>query len=111
MKIASFRESDGHAKYTLKQDYKYVGDDYWDWGIWVEASEEALDEIDRVVYNLHYTFREPVQTVRTRDNKFRLDNSGYGTFTVYARIALKDDSVVDLEHELELYYPEGEEKV
>jgi transcription initiation factor IIF auxiliary subunit len=101
--------SNPNGKYKVAQDYKYTGDDYWDWSVWIDASDADLDKVDKVVYNLHFSFREPVQIIKTRQNKFKLKSSGWGTFTMYVRITFKDEKVLDLEHELELHYPGGEE--
>lgn len=38
-----------------------------------------------------------------------MDTEGWGTFTIYVRMHIKDDSVLDLEHCLELLYPDGAE--
>ena len=38
---------------TIKQDFEYQGHDYWKWWIWLEGSDEELDQIDRVIYILH----------------------------------------------------------
>jgi transcription initiation factor IIF auxiliary subunit len=104
--VSKAAKSNPGGKYKVAQDYKYTGDDYWDWSVWIDASDADLDKIDKVVYNLHFSFREPVQVIKTRQNKFKLKNSGWGTFTMYVRISFKDDTVLDLEHELELNYPD-----
>ena len=107
MKIQSIKKHSSREKYTITQSYKYTGDDYWDWSVWIESTDKGLDIIENVIYNLHYTFPNPVQIIKTRENKFRLDSSGWGIFTIYARINFKDKTVLELEHELELYYPDG----
>lgn len=107
MQISTVKLHKTKDRYTINQGYEYIGEDYWDWWVWVESSDANLDKIDHVVYNLHYTFREPVQVVRTRENKFMLKTSGWGTFVIYVRLNFKDGSVLDLSHELELLYPSG----
>ena len=97
--------------YKIAQGYEYRGNDYWDWWIWIESDDDNLDKIDNVIYNLHYTFRQPVRIIKTREDKFKLKTSGWGTFTIYARLNFKDNSVLELEHELELSYPSGEKNV
>ena len=108
MKIQSVKKHKSKDKYTIEQSYKYAGDDYWEWSVWIESTEKGLDKIENVIYNLHYTFPNPVQTIKTRENKFKLETSGWGVFIIYARINFKDKTVLELEHELELYYPDGE---
>lgn len=108
MEVSQIKAHKSRGNYKIAQGYDYKGDDYWDWWVWVESSDVNLDKIDNVIYNLHYTFREPVRTIKTRENKFKLKTSGWGVFTIYARLNFKDNSVLELEHELELYYPSGE---
>ena len=92
----------------IAQDFKYQGDDWWKWWVWVEGNEEELGEIDYVVYKLHPTFPSPVRKIADRSTKFRLETAGWGTFQLYAKVVLKDTSVVNLEHYLELEYPDDE---
>ena len=108
MKIKSTKVHSEEENYRIEQDYFYTGDDYWDWSIWVESSDSGLDKIDHVVYNLHYTFRKPVIIVNSRDNKFKMETSGWGTFTIYVQIVFKDETTLNLEHELVLTYPDDE---
>ena len=108
MQISQIKKNKSKGKYKITQDYKYTSDDYWTWSVWIEAKDDDLDKIENVIYNLHYTFNEPVKLINTRNNKFRLDASGWGTFTIYARLNFKDSSVLELEHELELFYPSGD---
>jgi transcription initiation factor IIF auxiliary subunit len=56
----------------IEQGIKYQGDDYWNWWIWIEGSQEELDQIDHVTYILHPTFPNPVREVNNRSTKFRL---------------------------------------
>ena len=70
----------------IAQDFKYQGDHWWKWWIWIEAPEQDLDQIDHVVYTLHSTFPDPVRTVKDRASKFKLSTGGWGTFRVYAKV-------------------------
>lgn len=106
MEVKRYTENTNRDGYKIAQSEKYIGDDYWEWSVWMEAGSKNLDKIECVTYNLHYTFPEPVQIKRKKENKFRLDSSGWGTFTIYARIIFKDKTVMDLQHELELTYPD-----
>ena len=106
MKIKSTKEHGSVEKYEVKQDYFYTGDDYWDWSIWIESSEKGLDKISNVIYNLHYTFPNPVRKITTRENKFKLETSGWGIFTIYVQIVFKDETTLNLEHDLLLQYPD-----
>ena len=94
-------------KYKIAQDFKYEGDDWWSWWIWIEANDVNLDEIDHVVYTLHPTFHNPVRKVKDRKSKFRLETEGWGTFVIYAKVILKKQEKLELKHSLHLVYPDG----
>ncbi|CAN5823459.1 hypothetical protein BH20ACI4_BH20ACI4_03560 [soil metagenome] len=93
--------------YELAQDFEYKGDDWWEWSVRVDASEDELNKIKFVEYTLHPTFPNPVRIVKDRKTKFRLESAGWGIFTIYAQAVLQDGKKVNLEHELELLYPDG----
>lgn len=88
----------------IAQDFTYVGNDYWKWRAWIEGDE--LDQVEQVVWILHPSFAKPRVTVQTRDNGFRLDASGWGTFLLRAEAALKGGSTRMLRHSLVLEYPD-----
>lgn len=108
MQILTAKQHKRDGNYKVVQSSKYEGDDWWSWSVWVDATEKDLDKIENVIYNLHFTFNDPVRIIKTRKNKFRLDSSGWGTFVIYVRINFKDETVIDLEHNLELFYDDGE---
>jgi transcription initiation factor IIF auxiliary subunit len=93
--------------YQIEQDFEYKGDDWWEWSVWVEASDTQLDQIEYVEYVLDPTFAKPVREIRDRATKFRLETSGWGVFTIYANAFLKDGEIVKLQHELILKYRNG----
>jgi transcription initiation factor IIF auxiliary subunit len=92
---------------TLKQDFEYKGKDWWEWSVWVDGSEQELDQIKYVEYTLHPTFPKPVQRRSDRSSQFRLQATGWGVFTIYAKIVHKDGEHTLLDHFLELLYPDG----
>ncbi len=93
--------------YKIAQDYKYKGDDWWEWSVWIDASEAELNKIKFVEYTLHPTFVKPVRIIKDRETKFRLETAGWGVFTVYAQAVLQDGRKIDMQHELELFYDDG----
>lgn len=99
--------SDTISTYHLEQQFKYEGDDWWSWSIWVEGSDQDLDKVKHVVYTLHSTFRNPVRTITSRKTKFKLESEGWGVFTIYATVTLKNGKDVYLQHELYLEYEDG----
>lgn len=95
--------------YSIGQSEHYEGDDWWTWAVWVEASDEALGQIDSVEWRLHPTFSNPVRRIRDRASKFRLETGGWGVFKIVALVRLTNGEEVKLGHNLKLHYPDGEE--
>ena len=95
--------------YRIEQAFKYQDDNWWKWSIWIEGEDSDLDLIDYVVYTLHSTFPNPVRKMTNRDEKFKLSTEGWGVFRIYAKLGLKDEREIMLEHDLSLQYPDGRE--
>jgi transcription initiation factor IIF auxiliary subunit len=93
--------------YKLAQNFKYEGDDWWEWSVWVDASEDEINKIKFVEYTLHPTFPNPVRIIKDRQTKFRLDAAGWGIFTIYGKVVLQNGEKIDMEHKLELLYDDG----
>ena len=93
--------------FRIEQCEKYEGEDWWNWAVWIEAPDEALDLIDFVEWTLHPTFPSPVRKVRDRGRKFRLKTGGWGVFRIFARVQMKDGHEAKLHHDLKLHYPDG----
>jgi predicted acylesterase/phospholipase RssA len=93
---------------TLKvaQESSYLGDDTWEWAVWLEGTEDDLNNIDRVVYTLHRSFPNPVRSVTNREDNFRLSATGWGTFRMYVEVIYRDGTRFPIEHDLQLLYPE-----
>lgn len=91
----------------VDQNQKYVEEDWWDWSVWIEGPNDELDQVEEVTYKLHPTFPKPVRTVTDRLSKFKLESEGWGSFPIRVKVQLKNGAVIKLEHELELFYPEG----
>jgi hypothetical protein len=67
-------------------------------------NEEDIGTVQKVVYRLHETFREPV--VEVTEAPFKLTRFGWGTFVVRAEVHLHSGRVINLEHELSFGQPE-----
>src|SRR5882762_2233761 len=92
---------------SIQQDAKYVGKGRWEWAVWLEGAPDELDAVDHVFYILHPTFHNPVREIHDRNTKFRLDTSGWGTFTIHANAVLKNGAETPLQHDLVLLNPDG----
>lgn len=91
----------------IKQDFAYRGNDYWDWAVWLDGTNDELSEVARVTYTLHRTFPNPVRTITDRSTGFRLETSGWGVFRVHVQVEIKDGSTRRMHHDLVLEYPDG----
>lgn len=91
----------------IRQGQNYLGNDRWRWSVWIEGAPDELDRISQVTYILHSTFHNPVREIRDRKTNFRLETSGWGTFTIHAKVLHKDRSETALHHDLVLLYPDG----
>jgi transcription initiation factor IIF auxiliary subunit len=91
----------------LKQDSKYVSDDWWQWSVELEGPPSELDSVRDVVYTLHPTFPNPVRRIRDRKTNFRLEDAGWGEFEIRAEVVLQDGATQILKHDLELCYEDG----
>lgn len=86
----------------IEQGFKYQGNDWWKWWIWVDGTDKELDQIERVTYTLHPTFPNPVVTTSDRETKFRLETAGWGTFRIHAKVLKKNGEEQKLHHDLVL---------
>lgn len=89
----------------IKQSTRYQGKDWWEWSVWLEGTKPELNGVDHVVYTLHATFPDPVRTVKTRQNGFRLDSAGWGEFQIFLEIVQRNGKHTKRNHWLELTYP------
>lgn len=89
----------------LRNSWKYVGDDRWDWSIYLE--DDGVGDIDNVLsveYLLHPTFGNPRRLVENKDDNFALKSNGWGTFLIRAFVHTKEGEKLKLKHTLCLAY-------
>ncbi|MGZ5432373.1 MAG: pYEATS domain-containing protein [Thermoanaerobaculia bacterium] len=91
----------------IKQNAQYAGESWWDWSVELEGDRDALGKVKYVEYELHPTFPKPIRKIADRGTNFRLETAGWGTFPIHARVVFDDDTEETIEHDLELYYPDG----
>jgi hypothetical protein len=94
----------------VRQDSVYQGSEWWKWSVWLDGSSKELAAIDHVVYTLHPTFPDPVQTVKNRRTGFKLESSGWGEFEIYLQIVDSKGKVRKRRHWLKLSNPAKESR-
>lgn len=90
---------------SVRQSSTYQGSDWWDWSVWIDGSQRELNRVESVIYKLHETFPEPLQTRSDRTDKFRLSSAGWGGFTIGVQVRTRDGETINFEHPLLLEYP------
>jgi hypothetical protein len=72
----------------------------YEWSLELKASDEIMNLVDFVEYQLHPTFSPQIQIVRARKTNFRLLMVGWGTFEIPIHIHFKDGTVGHTKYEL-----------
>jgi hypothetical protein len=86
----------------IKQDSALSANGWWNWSVWLDGPKDELDRIDHVVYTLHPTFIDPVQTVKSRRTNFKLKASGWGEFEIHISVVGRDGKASKRTHWLRL---------
>ena len=68
----------------------------------MSETPEKLELVDYVEYRLHDTFPDPVRVAEDATNKFALSSAGWGEFTIFITVYLKDGREVETTHYLKL---------
>lgn len=78
---------------------------YYDWVVYISGHADTLRKISHVVYTLHSSFKNPVQTVTYKQNNvFRYCTSGWGEFAIKAKIVFNDKKRKPLELKYQLNF-------
>lgn len=96
------RNIDGKIKY---KQFKEKGKKHFHLGVWVDASERELDEIEFVEYELHPTFQKKKRSSRNRPNNFSITFWTWGMFNINVSIKLHSGEVVSIGYYLEYSLP------
>lgn len=78
------------------------GRTYYQWRVFLDEPQSVLDTIADVQYLLHPTFPEPLQVRSDPNNKFALETSGWGEFTILITVRYKDGSEEKSSYDLDL---------
>jgi len=74
-------------------------------GVWVDASQRELDEIEFVEYTLHPTFKKTNRHSRNRPNNFSITFWTWGVFNIKIAIHLHSGEIVNMDYYLEYELP------
>lgn len=90
------------------------GDYEWfDWKIFVDVPKEVLKKIKYVEYELHKTFPDPVRRMKNPRNRFAIETSGWGEFSIPIKVFFKDGKESEFKYHLDLSkkWPKKEKKI
>ena len=89
------------ANYAKNLD-KRGNQQYYRWRVFIDEPDSILDQISEVKYILHPTFPEPQQVQTNRGDKFALETSGWGSFTMLIEVTSKGGKVEMIPYFLDL---------
>jgi len=92
--ISSAYAADSEIKFNnyAKRGRQFQGRTYYDWRVFVDEPAPVLNEIAEVQYLLHPTFPNPLQVRTDPKEKFAVETSGWGEFTIQITIRYKNGS-------------------
>jgi transcription initiation factor IIF auxiliary subunit len=89
----------------IQQAVSLTGDGYWTWSVWIDGPDAELDQVQFVEWVLHPTFPNPIRRATQRQDKFRIEASGWEAFEINAQVSTKDGREQHLKHQLRLDEP------
>lgn len=93
----TFRFDNYSRQVGTRKDYKW-----FEWKVFMKEPPNKLDQVRSVEYRLHETFPNPIRVVEDRDSRFALRSAGWGEFTIFITIYLKDGKEEHTEYYLDL---------
>lgn len=78
---------------------------YFHWRVFVDAPTKLLSDIAEVEYRLHPTFPKPIRRSSDPSDQFALETSGWGEFTIQAKIRFRDGREETVSYWLDLRKP------
>ena len=78
------------------------GQDWYEWGVYVDEPDQLLREIDAVEYLLHRSFPNPLRRRDDPSNRFFLESSGWGEFSIRITVFFKNGARLETIYSLDL---------
>ncbi len=88
-----------------ERDAKTAGPPYYRWKVFLNEPPEKVREVHSVEYRLHETFPDPIRVVRDASTGFALTSQGWGEFTIFITVTMKDSTVTRQSYPLDLSKP------
>ncbi|MCP4486089.1 MAG: hypothetical protein GY820_02030 [Gammaproteobacteria bacterium] len=97
------RSVDGKVKY---KQIKEKGRKHFHLGVWVDAFERELDEIEYVEYKLHPSFRKQTRKSSNRPNDFSVTFWTWGMFNIEVSIYFHSGEMKKIDCHLKYSLPD-----
>lgn len=81
------------------------GREHFHVGIWIEGSDKELDSVDHVEYTLHPSFKRPMRSSSSRNNKFSITIWTWGMFMIDVAIFMKNGETHNIQYYLSYELP------
>jgi len=89
-----------YAKKIESREVGGIKQDFFRWQIFVDASNDELENIDSVDYELHPSITNPYRPVADKTSKFALKFNSWGSFGVRMTVILKDGTKKQYRYQL-----------
>lgn len=97
---AAITLAERYSEISTANTSRYLGNNRWDWTIFLNADPQTLKQVSHVEYTLHETFPDPVRISWSRENNFALSSNGWGVFQIKVKVLYLDQSERHLRHML-----------
>ncbi len=84
---------------------------WFEWTVFVDESEEVLEQIEAVEYLLHRTFPNPLRKQTNPEDKFSLSGSGWGEFSIKITVFFDNGGRLETSYDLDLSKPWDESMI
>lgn len=76
--------------------------EWYEWNVFMDEPADKLEKVRSVEYRLHETFPNPIRIVEDRNSRFSLISTGWGNFTIYITVYLKDGTEEHTKYDMDL---------
>lgn len=97
--------ADDSSAITADNEYRQIGTGWWEWTVFLKASEDVLDNVKCVKYFLDESFPNPIQEkceIADNQKPFKLTQKGWGRFTMKIKVFFKDGGIKTFDYLLNL---------
>lgn len=85
--------------------FREGGKEHFHIGVWLEGEDQELDQIKKVQYKLHPSFKRQIRESHARDNDFSVTFWTWGMFNMEVTIFKNDGTSNKLKYYLEFDLP------